>query len=138
MKPSVFLKKRHAKFLDEISGGTTVEYFKLIAAASSFTGELDADDAYADEGTTLPALVDFAPSEAIRQKFGVDIIFHAVIRIAEMHVCEGNITLQIGDAFRLPDEVDKYIIVKIIKDMQHATNFLEYIIALKHSKVSRG
>jgi hypothetical protein len=132
MKPSPFLKKRFGECLKGVSGEQTVYYFAFDSASEdSLTGDVDESQAYPGEGVPLPALVEFQPSQAMRERIGLEIDFDATLMMATQHLTESGITLKIGDAFLLPEETEKSVIKRIIKGKQAGNEFLDQIIALK-------
>lgn len=137
MKPTTNLYNRHAALLDEISDGSTVEYFNFVGVPNAFTGEIASGGAYPISGVTIAALIDFAPSEAMRKKYGRSLEFNAIIRLAHKHTEDCDISPVVGDAFRLPQETEIYIVVRVAKDLQYGKEFLEQVIMLKRGGVKR-
>jgi len=138
--PSEFLEKRHRAFLKQ-SGGTETVLYKAFDPESRDprTGEVyDEERAYAETTIALPALVEFSPSQAIREKFGLDINLEAVIRIPAEDIAQEDISLKIGDAFILPGCDRQYYVKKIVKHMQARVDFLEILIALSRRIDRRG
>lgn len=137
--PTQFLKQRHDTFFAEVSGRETVNYVPFDTdAVDVLTGDVtDEAAAYAATPVALPGLVQFSPSESVRQRLGLEISFEATIRIPATAVADADITLKIGDRFTLPDGRNYYI-VKVVQNVQAATDFLEYIIAVSAKVGRRG
>ena len=134
MTPSGFLEKRSAEFLKEISGEQTVRYIKFDdSSRDADTGEItDEVAAYSAQPIPLPASVDFQPSQAMREKIGLDINFAATILLAAEHVADKSVTVSIGDAFILPGEEQKYYVKKIVPMSQVRDTFLFRLVAVGH------
>lgn len=131
--PSAFLKKRFPAFLKQTGGSDTVQYiaFDKESAVDELTGDIDESVAYDEDASiSLPALIDFQPSKAMREKIGPDIDFNAVVVLSAEHVEEKGIALKVGDAFILPVESDKYYVQKIIKERQAGKVFIGYLLAV--------
>ena len=135
--PSPFLKDRHAKLFREVAGNETVAYVPYESGHEDDLTREVADEAaaYSADPVTLPALVDFSPSEGMRKKIGLEIIFQAVLRITKADIDANGITLKHGDQFTLPD-TRKVFVKKVFQDKQAGGEFLEYIVAVG-SKVGR-
>ena len=136
--PSDFLKDRLPAFQEEVAGAETVSFFVFTETAKdSFTGTVAEGSAYPAAGVSLPALVNYHPSEARRKSFGADIDFDAILLIAIAHLNDKSITLKIGDAFTLPGHgTDKFYIKKIAESHQVDDQFLERRVAVsrKHGR----
>lgn len=140
MKPTTFLKKRVKDFSGELSGSDTVKYYRFTGSGSEndLTGEVSNADAYSADAIDVPALIDYAPSDMLRKKFGKDLSFSAVLYIIREHLTDLGIEINEGDAFVLPDEDSKYIIKKVKRDMQKQSNFLRLIVAVDKGTAGRG
>jgi len=131
--PSQFLKDRMPAFLAEIGGEETVQYIPVdVSGRDADTGDLDESAAYATTPVSIPALVDFSPSEATRRSIGLEIDFDAALTVTTEHLNAESITLKIGDAFILPNQTDKYYVTRIVQRSQTETGFLTYLVALSH------
>jgi len=139
--PTEFLKNRHATFLTEVAGTQTVQYVRFddTGLRHELTGEItDEEAAYAATPISLPALVEFNPTEAMREKIGQEIDFDAVIRVSQKDLEGNSITLQIGDAFILPGSSQRYCVKKYFSHMQKGDEFLEQMIAIGRKVGRRG
>lgn len=138
--PSAFLKKRFPEFLKQTGGSDTVQYiaFNKESSVDELTGDIDESVAYDEDASIrLPALIDFQPSKAMREKIGPEIDFNAIVVLSAEHVEEKEITLKVGDAFILPGESDKYYVQKVIKERQSGNEFIGYTLAIGRNIGSR-
>lgn len=137
--PTQFLKDRHPKFFAEVAGRETIDYVPFVAGTpDTLTGEqIDEAACYATTAIGLPGLVQFSPSQSVRDRLGLEIDFEATIRVPAQAITDAAITLKIGDRFTLPDG-RKYYIVKAIQNAQASTDFLEYLIAVSAKVGRRG
>lgn len=138
--PSGFLASRHNKFLEEISGTTTVKYIEFDrSSVDSLTGDVTESSAYVATPIYLPARIDFFPTRALRALAGRDISFEAIIRLSTQDVVEAEITeIKIGDAFVLPDMDEKRYVTKVVQQKQSGTDFLEHLIFVTRKVKHRG
>jgi hypothetical protein len=137
--PSDFLKQRHASFLAEQAGGSTISYFCYVPGTENqLTGDVDEDAAYPDDPIPLPALIDLAPSRAMREKIGLEINFDATVRITAIHATESAIAPRIGDKCQVPGEAEPYYVMQVIRDKQCQNSFLEFVLAVSKKVGRRG
>ena len=129
--PSAFLKQRFSTFLKEVGGTSTVQYVALDPTAKDAdTGDIDESLAYAAIPIPLPALIDFSPSRAMREKIGLEISFDATLILATEHLQDNEITLKIGDAFMLLGDSSKFYLKRIVDQYQAANTFLGCLLAV--------
>lgn len=134
---SRFLQTRHAHFFQETTGQRTIEYTPFNKAALDVvTGDVDESIAYPGPVQFLPAFVNFSPSQAVREKLGLELDFQAAVSVCQKHLDDEHIEPKIGDAMILPGDTSKYYVVKIIKDYQAGSSFLGVLMAAGH-KVGR-
>ena len=133
MKATTFLKKRFTKALGDAAGEQTVQYIKFDPSSKDdATGDVDEALAYLARPVGLPSLVEFSPSNAMRERVGLEIDFHAVLFVSTEHLSDKNISVQLGDAFVLPGESSKYYVVKTIPRCQVNDGFLATMVAVDH------
>jgi len=137
---SSFLKGRHAIFMAETAGKETVRYTAFAnESRDTLTDEItDETSAYGTTPMDVPALIDNSPSQAMREKVGVDITFDAMLRIAKKEIDDHEIELKIGDSFVLPGTAEKFYVVKFFTHMQVDDGFLEYVVAVARKVGRRG
>lgn len=133
-----FLKQRHRAMFVGMAGEETVEYYCYIpVTADQLTREVDQDASFADPPVLLSALIDFAPSRAMREKIGTEIEFDATVRLCRAITDELLVKPRVGDEVVLPGESARYRVVQVIKEMQSGSDFLEYMLAVSR-KVGRN
>jgi hypothetical protein len=132
--PSDFLKRRHAAFIEEEAGAEPVEYFVFDGtAADSRFGFIDNADAYETVGVKLPALIIHQPSNAMREKLGLDIRFNAVIEITKIHADAVGLDPKTGDMIKVPPDNSDYEVKKVAPGMQAEDGtFINYLLAVEH------
>lgn len=136
--PTEFLKGRFAQALKENAGTATVQYFAFNGtSADPVTGTVNEATAYPTTGIPLPALIDWAPSEGMRHKIGLDITFDAVLMIAKEHLAGAVVSLSYGDAFIIPEYPDKFYVVKISPNRQAGDFVLDYLVAVSRKRGRR-
>ncbi len=134
---SEFLQTRHARFFKETTGERTIEFTEFNKASiDATTGDVNEAVAYPGPAKYLPAFVDFSPSQAVREKLGLELDFQAAVSVCQKHLDDEQIEPKIGDAMILPGDKSKYYVVKIIKDHQAGSSFLGVLMAAGH-KVGR-
>lgn|GEM_PF-4992320 len=130
--------QRHLETLHrKLGGDKTVSYITYDESAKdSLTGDVNESAAYAATPVYLPALIDFSPSEAMRQKLGLELDFDATLSLTTEQLDEKGISLKIGDAFILPGETGKSYVTKIVPTHQAGSVFLMRLVAVSR-KVGR-
>lgn len=136
--PTKFLKQRYPKALENLGGSETIRYIRFNAGSvDDLTGDVNEATAYTATPIKLPALVDFSPSRAVRDKLGLEQDFEAVLSLAVVHTAKKNITeFQIGDAFELPEHTDRFYLYKAVLTRQAEDGHLEWLLAVSR-KVGR-
>ena len=124
----------------ETAGKETVRYTAFAnESRDTLTDEItDETSAYGTTPMDVPALIDNSPSQAMREKVGVDITFDAMLRIAKKEIDDHEIELKIGDSFVLPGTAEKFYVVKFFTHMQVDDGFLEYVVAVARKVGRRG
>ncbi len=132
MKPTSLIKDRFDKCFGDSAGTDTVEYYVLDASgADSVTGDIDESAAYSETGINLSAFIDSNPSKAVRERFGLEIEFDAVISLRKNELAENGVVPKIGDLVSLINDSRKFKVIKIINDNQVGGEFLTYSIAVR-------
>jgi len=106
--PSLFLKDRYKTFFREVAGLTTVGYYAFTEGGGidELTGDmLDESQAYAETPISLSALIVHSPSQAVREKIGLEIEFDSLVRLSQQQLAEKSVAVKIGDAFILPGDL---------------------------------
>lgn len=135
---SEFLQHRQPQFIEEMAGLETVSYVKFDASAKdATTGDVDEDAAYAADPIDLPALVEFSPSQAMREKIGLEIDFEAIVTISLSHLEAATVTLSIGDSLTLPGHDKAHYVTKIVPEQQCGGTYLRRMIAVARRRGRR-
>jgi len=133
--PSLFLKDRYKTFFGEVAGLTTVNYYAFTEGGGrdELTGDIvDESQAYSQTPVSLSALIVYSPSQAVREKIGLEIEFDSMVRLSQQQLLEKGVTVKIGDAFILPGDLQAptsiidqttYITVRVHSILDDATDF---------------
>mgnify|MGYP000878540204 CR=1 FL=1 len=113
-----------------MTGESAVRYIaKGTPTTDSITGDSVAATAYTAAPVALPAVVDFAPSRATRERFGQEAEFEAVLYIATAHLTAAGITIDTGDAFELPGQSQRYFVTgAAVPELQTDEGYLRQMV----------
>jgi len=139
--PSPFLKDRYKTFFGEVAGLTTVSYYAFTEGGGidELTGDvLDESQAYSDTPVSLSALIIYSPSQAVREKIGLEIEFDSLVRLSQQQLTEKSVTVKIGDAFVLPGDSQWHYAKKLVLGKQFEDEFLDLTVAVKRGIARRG
>jgi len=139
--PTPFLKDRYGTFFGEVAGLTTVSYYAFTEGGGidELTGDIvDESQAYSGTSVSLSALITFNPSQAVREKIGLEIEFDSLVRLSQQQLAEKSVTVKIGDAFVLPGDSQWHYTKKVVLGKQAEDGFLDLIVAVKRGVGRRG
>lgn len=128
------LKTNQANLFERIGAEVSYQKFNDSPGNVDALGDIIDQEASYPNSVTLKAIIEYAPSMAMRSKLGLSEDVLATMELLTSELDEKGVTVTTADRFILPDSSKPYYVDKVAPQQQLENEFLTYLIALTRKR----